>query len=189
MRVTSGTAKGYKLKVPPDGRVKPAQSIVRQAIFNMLGESIVGTRVMDLFAGSGSLGIEALSRGADWCDFVDKDKRCTRIIKENLLHTHFEKKSKVYTLSSKRFTDNFVKSEALDTLDKIDKYDFAFLSPPYAQGIDLNLLNNLEKILESRGVVIFEHSKKTNLPTDFKGLKLIDERTYGAATISFLQKV
>ena len=185
MKVTSGKTKGYKLKVPPGSSVRPAQSIVRQAIFNMLGESVVGARVLDLFAGSGSLGIEALSRGADWADFVDMDRKCSDIIKQNLLHTHFEEKSKVYTMSAKRFIDGIVKSLALD---KIDEYDFVFLSPPYAQGIDRNLLNSLSKLLKSRGVIVFEHSKKTALPEEIKGLKLLDQRTYGAAAVSFLQK-
>ncbi len=185
MRVTSGIVKGYKLKVPPGDRVRPAQSIVRQAIFNMLGESIVGARILDLFAGSGSLGIEALSRGADWCDFVDKDKKCTLIIKQNLLHTNFKEKAKVYTLSAKRFIDELTTSEARN---KIDKYDFVFLSPPYSQGIDRILLNNLNKIVKNRGVVVFEHSKKTTLPKEIEGLTPLDQRTYGAATISFLQK-
>jgi len=190
MRVTSGKMKGYKIKVPPGDRVRPAQDIVRQAIFNMLGENIIDARALDLFAGSGSLGIEALSRGCDWCDFVDKDKKCVVVIKENLLHTHFEEKSKVYTMSTKRFIDKLVNGEAIDkTIDKIDKYDFIFLSPPYAQGIDLELFEKLPQVLKSRGVVIFEHAKETKLPTNLDNLKLLDQRTYGAATISFLQKV
>lgn len=185
MRITSGLAKGYKLKVPPGDRVRPAQDIVRQAIFNMIGEHIIGARVLDLFAGSGSLGIEALSRGAVWCDFVDRDKVVARIIKENLLHTHFEEKSKVYTMSAKRFIDNLIKGFALATAQP---YDFVFLSPPYKQGVDLNLLKKLPQVLGSGGLVIFEHSKKTALPEEPENLKLIDERVYGAAKISFLQK-
>ena len=182
MRITSGSVKGYKLKVPPNDRVKPAQSIVRQAIFNMIGEHIVGARVLDLFAGSGSLGIEALSRGASWCDFVDRDKKCTGIIKQNLLHTNFREKSKVYTLSAKRFIDRLINGLA------IDKYDFVLLSPPYAQGVDRELLKQLPQILESRGVVVFEHAQETEVPEAPNGLKLIDERVYGAAKVSFLQK-
>jgi len=186
MKITAGLVKGYKLKVPPGDRVRPAQSIVRQAIFNMLGDSIVGTRVLDLFAGSGSLGIEALSRGVVWCDFVDKDKKVTPIIKQNLLHTNFREDSKVYTLSAKRFIDQRFKSDALKTLQP---YDFIFLSPPYSQGIDRELLKQLPKILQGRGVIVFEHSKETKLPTDLKNLTLLDQRTYGAATVSFLQKI
>jgi len=178
MRITSGLAKGYKLKIPPGDRVRPAQDIVRQAIFNLLGEHIVNAKVLDLFAGSGSLGIEALSRGAAWCDFVDKDKHCTQVIKENLRHTHFKDKAKVYTLKAERL---------LDETDP-NTYDFIFLSPPYVQGIDLDLLKKMVKVLRGGGVVVFEHAKETYLPTDLKSLELIDERTYGAATISFLQK-
>jgi len=178
MRVTSGKVKGYKLQVPKGKRVKPAQDIVRQAIFNMLGERIVGAKVLDLFAGSGSLGIEALSRGANWCDFVDKDKTCTRVIKENLRYAHFENKAKVCTLKAERFLDE---AEA-------NTYNFIFLSPPYAQGIDRELLKKMVKVLRGGGVVVFEHSKKIEFPKGLEELKLIDERTYGAATISFLQK-
>jgi 16S rRNA (guanine966-N2)-methyltransferase len=177
MRITSGVAKGYKLKVPTGDRVKPAQSIVRQAIFNMLGESIVGARVLDLFAGSGSLGIEALSRGAAWVDFVDRDKKVTPVIKHNLLHTNFEEKAKVYTTKAERFLD-----------ETIDTYDFIFLSPPYAQGIDRELLQKLPKVLRNGGLVVFEHAKETTLPENLADLTLLDQRTYGAATVSFLQK-
>ncbi len=178
MRITSGIAKGYNLKVPPGGKVKPAQDIVRQAIFNMIGEHITEAKVLDLFAGSGSLGIEALSRGASWCDFVDKEKSCTQVVKENLSHTHFEDKAKVYTLKAERFLD-----EA-----ESNTYDFIFLSPPYAQGIGRELLKKMVKVLRGGGVVVFEHSKKIEFPKGLEELKFIDERTYGAATVSFLQK-
>ncbi len=182
MRITSGLVKGFKIKIPAGDRVRPAQDIVRQAIFNIIGEFIKEARVLDLFAGSGSLGIEALSRGAAWCDFVDKDKKCAAVIKENLVNTHFDDRAKVYTMSAKRFIDNLVQSEALDN------FDFIFLSPPYAQGIDLNLLKKLGKALKGRGLVIFEHAKETEVPAEIDGLKLLDQRTYGAATVSFLQK-
>jgi 16S rRNA (guanine(966)-N(2))-methyltransferase RsmD len=186
MRITSGTAKGYKLKVPAGDRVRPAQDIVRQAIFNIIGEHIVGAKVLDIFAGSGSLGIEALSRGAAWCDLVDKDKKCTAIIKENLRHTNFEEKSKVYTMRAEKLIDQLCKSLTLVTAQP---YDFIFLSPPYAQGIDFGLLENLAQVLRSGGVVIFEHSKETTMPTNLDNLKLLDQRTYGAATVSFLQNI
>ncbi len=182
MRITSGLVKGYKLKIPPGDRVKPAQSIVRQAIFNIIGEFVKEARVLDLFAGSGSLGIEALSRGAAWCDFVDKDKKCAEVIKENLVNTRFEDKAKVYTMKAKTFIQRPDKGEALD------KVDFIFLSPPYAQGVDLELLKKLAKISKSRGLVIFEHAKETEVPAEIDSLKLLDQRTYGAATVSFLQK-
>ncbi len=186
MRITSGIAKGYKLKVPPDDRARPAQDIVRQAIFNMLGENIIGARVLDLFAGSGSLGIEALSRGAAWCDFVDKDKKCAAVIKENLLRTHFEDEAKVYTLKAKTFLEQLDKGLTLVTLQP---YDFVFLSPPYAQGIDLGLLEKMAQVLRGGGVIIFEHAKKTAMAKEIDDLKLLDQRTYGAATVSFLQKL
>lgn len=185
MRITSGSVKGYKLKIPPGDRVKPAQSIVRQAIFNIIGEHIVNAQILDLFAGSGSYGLEALSRGAGWVDFVDKDKHCTQTIKENLLHTNFSDRAKVYTMKAKPFLHRRKQSEALQLID------FIFISPPYKEGVDLELLEQLPKVLKHGGLIIFEHSKDTKFPKPPKlpnTLKLLDQRTYGATTISFLQK-
>jgi 16S rRNA (guanine966-N2)-methyltransferase len=179
MRITGGSAKGHKIKVPSGGRVRPAQDIVRQAIFNIIGEYIIDAKVLDLFAGSGSLGIEALSRGAAWCDFVDHNKKCSAIIKENLLKTHFDDQAKVYVMDAKRF---------IITIQDRKKYDFIFLSPPYARGIDVELLEKMAPCLQSRGLIIFDHYKKLTIPTKLPQLNLIDQRTYGAAKVSFLQK-
>lgn len=183
MRITSGTAKGYKIKVPTGDRVRPAQDIVRQAVFNIIGECIEGARVLDLFAGSGSYGLEALSRGAAWVDFVDKDKHGTQVIKENLLHTHFDNKAKVHTMKAKLFLNQKLQSEALFLSD------FIFLSPPYKEGIDLELLEQLPKVLKNGGLIIFEHSKRTELPKPLTSITLLDQRTYGSTTVSFLQKI
>lgn len=180
MRITGGIVKGYTIKVPKGEKVRPAQEVVRLAIFNMIGEFIEGAKVLDLFAGSGSLGLEALSRGAAWVDFVDKDKACARVIKENLLHTHFENKAKIHTLKAEHLLPNTSRPRV--------KYDFIFLSPPYAQGIDGELLIKLPQILKERGLVIFEHGQKTTIPKKIDNLALIEDRKYGAAVVSFLQK-
>lgn len=118
LRITGGIAKGIILKVPQKTPVRPALSKIRSAIFSSLGDWIEGKKVIDLYAGSGALGIEALSRGALCCTFVDKSRECCECIKNNLKKTHLEGKvilADVY---------KFLKSDT-------EQYDLVFASPPY----------------------------------------------------------
>ena len=86
LRITSGTAKNKKIRVPKIQEFQAVQEVAKLAIFSMLGEKVVDATCLDLFAGSGNMGIEALSRGAKWCDFVDKNRKSTDVIKENLVN-------------------------------------------------------------------------------------------------------
>ena len=100
MRVITGKAKGHRLKAPKRAATRPATDLVRGAIFSILETTNVDwTRVLDLFAGSGALGIEALSRGADWVDFVEHEPRCCAIIKQNLEKTKLEAQAHIYCCS------------------------------------------------------------------------------------------
>src|SRR5947209_18614928 len=99
-RVTAGTSRGRLLKTPPGRSVRPTTSLVREALFNIIGDSIRGARVLDLFAGAGTLGIEALSRGAAWATFVERDRGCANIVAENVVATGFAQQGDVVSATA-----------------------------------------------------------------------------------------
>jgi len=207
MRIITGSAKGRKIKIPKVGTIRPAQDKVRQAVFSMLYGLVEGSHVLDLFAGSGSYGLEALSRGAKNVIFVDINKRCTETIKENLRALGFGSKGEVIKEDAQRFVERYsgtspnelgqvketlrVKESAELQSDKAthsEKFNLIFLDPPYEMGTQTHLLKSLTKILAPKGVIIFSHAKETKIPEETNGLKVIRERSYGATTVSFLAK-
>ena len=122
MRVTGGTAKGQQLKLPVHVRIRPTTDRVREAVFSLLASyECSWDRVLDLYAGTGALGIEALSRDAGWVDFVDREPRCCAIIKQNLEKVGFLDSTHVYCSSV---------SKALTFLESV--YDVVFMDPPYS---------------------------------------------------------
>lgn len=184
MRITGGSARGHNLKVPKVSDLRPAQDIVRQAIFNILDSrfAISNKRILDLYAGTGSFGIEALSREANEATFVDNKQRVCDIISENLNHSHFLGKGKVVCRDAERFVK--------DTPPR--SYDFIFMSPPYALTPRAVLLS-LHLILKDDGVIIYEHDERIVLSNETREilgetLEVLDTRKYGKTVVSFLTK-
>jgi len=182
MRIITGSAKGRNIKIPTIPEIRPAQDIVRQAIFNIIGNDIQNKTVLDLFAGSGSLGLESLSRGATWCDFVDIDPRSTETITHNLNELNLIEHSKVYRMDAQKFIG-----------ETPNNYDFIFLSPYYDEGLVTHILKSLCIILNDDGTIFYDHPKNLNIPTTFDGLdgsqlKVVDTRTFGATGVSILTK-
>jgi len=177
MRVIAGEAKGQPLKVPRS--VRPVTDLVRGAIFSML-DSLTqgGGRVLDLFAGSGALGIEALSRGAGWADFVEHDPRNCSVIKENLERTGLKERAHVYCSSTKR------------ALTFLEGYDAVFLDPPYS----LATLDTLVKevavspCLKPGSVLVVAHSSRRPLGDSYDGVGRLKERRHGDTTVSIYKK-
>lgn len=180
MRIITGSAKGHKIKVPKGKEIRPAQDKVRQAVFSVLYGLAEGAHVLDLFAGSGSYGLEAFSRGAGSATFVDIDKECVWTIKENLRALDFESRGEAIKEDAQRFVD-FIKNSS-------ERFDLIFLDPPYEMGAQIHLLKSLSAILAPQGVVIFSHARETKIPKEVDSLKVIRERTYSATTVSFLAK-
>jgi len=202
MRIITGSAKGHTIKVP-DKKIRPAQDMVRQAVFSMLHGLVKDTRVLDLFAGSGSYGLEALSRGARKAVFVDNDKKSIRTIRVNLKELGFEgrgeviksdamgfvvkgtKTKKIASFSSRSESERGLKSANSKNEKKPSKsFDLIFLSPPYKMGAQVHLLKHLTKIIAPQGVIIFDHDKETEIPEEVDGLQKIRSRTYGATGVS-----
>jgi len=158
MRVITGTAKGHQLKVPKR-TTRPATSLVRGAIFSIL-ETTTGdwAQVLDLFAGSGSLGIEALSRGAGWVDFVEREPRCCDIIRQNLKKTKLSAQAHVYCYSV---------AKAISFLDK--EYSIILMDPPYSDLTIGNLVTQLasSKLVGANTVIVVTHSPHLTLNSTY----------------------
>ena len=152
MRVITGTARGRKLKTPENYDIRPTTDNVKEALFNILQFDIEGRRVLDLFAGTGQLGIEALSRGAAEVVFVDQSRESVRIVKENL---------KACGMSAPVFQTN-----ALDFLRSCGKFDLVFVDPPYDAGLYEPVLNTINSVdnLSDGGIIVCEARRETALP-------------------------
>ncbi|MBI4286781.1 MAG: 16S rRNA (guanine(966)-N(2))-methyltransferase RsmD [Chloroflexi bacterium] len=180
MRVIAGSAKGHHLKVPTGTRVRPATDLVRGAIFSILeGMAVNWSRVLDLYSGSGALGIEALSRGAGWVDFVDRETRCCAIIKQNLAKTNLEDRSHVYCCSV---------SKAISFLDK--EYDIILMDPPYSNAAIGGIITQLadSRLVGASTIVLVTHSPHLTLEPAYSALKMLRERRHGDSCIAIYQK-
>ncbi len=171
MRVVTGIAKGKKLIALEGDDVRPTTDRVKEAIFDIIQFEVEGRRVLDLFAGSGQLGIEALSRGAASCIFVDKNSHAVKTIRENLSHTKLESNARVVSMDS------------LDFLNGREVFDLIFLDPPYSQKIlDTALPKAAAKVVES-GMLICECDKQDELPAKAGTFGLAKTYLYGRTKI------
>ena len=180
MRVTGGKVRGTHLKTLAKRSVRPTTSVVRQAIFSLLENSTADWgRVLDLYAGSGALGIEALSRRAEWVDFVDYRKSCCDIIRSNLERIGELERAHIYCCSV---------SKALAFLD--NTYDIILMDPPYSDPSANSLLMNLakSKLLEGNSTVVLCHANRFSLDSAYDGLHLVKQRRYGDTFIFIYQK-
>ena len=178
MRVIAGKAKGHKLVTPSSDRVRPALDQVKEAIFNILFD-VEGLRVLDLFVGSGSIGVEALSRGASEAVFVEEWSKAVAAIKRNLKHCKLEEGARVMGKTVEK---------AIGILGKEGgAFDLIFVDPPYGKDMvnpTLRLLAG-SPLLKEGGRVIVEHHPKEPIES-IAGLCLTDTRKYGQTLVSFL---
>ena len=180
MRVISGIAKNRRLKFPRGPNIRPTLDNVKEALFSILGEYTAGKETLDLFTGSGALGIEALSRGAKKVTFIDNDPRCTCIVKENLESLNFTNKAIVLTLDAR---------EAIKYLEsKNKKFDLVLADPPYSTAnIFLKILAESD-ILKNCFVAVIEHHKKDILAGEYAGLIRSKLARYGDTMLSFYKR-
>ena len=180
MRVIAGRAKGHRLKVPKGTTTRPATDLVRGAIFSIL-ETIARdwTYVLDLFAGSGALGIEALSRGAGWVDFIEREPRCCDIIRQNLEKTKLAAQAHIYGYSVVK---------ALSFLDK--EYGIILMDPPYANTSIGNVVTQLatSRLVGINTIVVVTHSSHLALDSTYATLNLIKEYRHGDSCIAVYEK-
>jgi len=180
MRVIAGKAKGIVLKTPDGEATRPTADRVKEAVFSILQFEIPGMSVLDLFGGTGQLGIEALSRDAKNAVFVDSQDDACKLIRENLKRTNFQSQAKV------------VKSDYLVLLKNCrDKYDIIFLDPPYAEDFLENALKMITEIdiLQSGGIIVTERPLGKALLTEFNGFICSKDYKYGKTIITLYRKV
>lgn len=173
MRVITGTAKGRRLDTLEGMDVRPTADRVKEGMFSSIQFEIENALVLDLFGGSGQLGIEALSRGARAAVFVDNSKKSIDIIKSNLRKTGFEEKSLVFNMNSEDF---------LRITDK--KFDFVFLDPPYNKGIIEKTIPLLSGKINNNGKIFCEHEKKLILPDEINEFRLKKNYKYGKIEVT-----
>lgn len=180
LKIVGGSAKGHKLRGPKKGGIRPAAARVRKSLFEILGD-LSKKKVLDLFAGTGSMGLEALSKGAKQTVFVDSDPHAVSLLFHNLEKTGFISRSKV------------LKMKALSAIPRLHRqhfrFDLIFLDPPYDRGHISSCLKKLKDydLLTQSGLLVCEHSPR-EIPVFLGGLKKVDERKYGQTLVTFFQK-
>ena len=153
MRVITGTARGRRLDTLPGDTTRPTSEKVKESLFSAIQFDIEGRRVLDLFAGSGQLGIEALSRGASGCVFVDKNTEAVKVIRQNLQHTGLSATAQVLS------------TDALSYLARPnDRFDLVFLDPPYAADLLLPALTKVAPLVNDGGIIVCETEDGIELP-------------------------
>ncbi len=172
MRVISGTKRGKKLREPDNYDIRPTTDMVKESLFNIIQFDIEGRRVLDLFAGTGQLGIECLSRGAAEVAFVDQSREAVAIVKENLKSCGFEAR--------------VVQSDSIAFLGRGEKYDVILIDPPYATNLvdkALEIINSVD-ILTEGGIIMCESGREKPMPDMNMPYFKCKEYTYGKVKLT-----
>ena len=179
MRVITGKARGVQLKTPDGMLTRPTADRVKEALFSIINFDLPGAAVLDLFGGTGQLGIEALSRGAKSAVFVDQREDACKIIRENLRRTKLESQARV------------IRSDYLDYLRRSrEKFDIILLDPPYAEVFLENALKCITEIdiLQSGGIIVAERPVEKELPFEFEGYTRSKDYKYGKTLLTIYRK-
>ena len=179
IKITGGVFKGRKIFFPNFKSIRPGTSMAREAIFNILGDRVDSSNVLDLFAGSGSVGLEALSRGAAFCLFVDNNKDIVNMIKESITLLKIENRADVFLWDIIRNL-NFLKKQ-----NKL--FDIAFIDPPYYKDFLEPTLINLKKsdVLKKGAILVMEHSAKDIISKNV--FTFFETRKYGKTNLTFFK--
>ena len=177
MRVITGSARGRRLETLFGEEVtRPTTESVKEALFSMIQFEIEGKKVLDLFAGSGQLGIEALSRGARYCTFLENNSDAVRVVENNVSHCGFKDNS------------NIVFADAVSFLMRKENFDIAFVDPPYNLGLVDKCLPLLLKLMSEDGIVVCETSAGEDLPESIDGWYADRVRRYGKTKLTLYRK-
>ena len=179
MRVITGKARGINLKTPEGLQTRPTTDRVKEALFSVIHFDVPGARVLDLFGGTGQLGIEAISRGAKRAVFVDESEKACKLIRENLKRTRLEQEATV------------LRGDYLAYLGRCtEKFDIILLDPPYAEVFLENALKRITEIdiLETGGIIVTERPLGKELPYDFEGYTRSKDYKYGNTLITLYRK-
>jgi 16S rRNA (guanine966-N2)-methyltransferase len=177
VRITGGSAKGRKLTPPRSNLIRPTCDRVREALFNIIGERIVGSRVLDLFAGTGAIGIECLSRGAASVLFVDQSLEAGRLIEINL-RTCIPQPNAAFVALNLATVSHL---QTLRPYASAQGFDLVVMDPPYQKNLAQRVLAMVETagILTENALIVVEEQRQVTLPARFGSLTLFDQRRYG----------
>ena len=180
MRVITGKARGIQLKTPEGLQTRPTADRVKEACFSIIMNDIPGATVLDLFGGTGQLGIEALSRGAEKAVFVDASEKACKLIRENLKRTKMEGEGKVFRSDYLVYLNNTA-----------EKFDIIFLDPPYAEVFLENALKRITEIdiLRSGGIIVTERPLEKELPFEYEGYSRSRDYKYGKVLLTVYRKL
>lgn len=182
MRIIAGTAKGIRLKTPKGMNTRPTADRVKESLFGILGAKVIDAKVLDLFAGTGNLGLEALSRGACEAVFVDKSSPCIKLIQENC------------NLANLVQGASFCREDVFHALRRLvnegRSFDLIFCDPPYNLGLSEKVLQQIElgNLLNDGGVLVLEHSKHEKISLYGKRIVAFRSESYGETVVSFFVK-
>jgi 16S rRNA (guanine(966)-N(2))-methyltransferase RsmD len=178
LRITGGEARGRSISSPDGRAVRPTSSKIRQALFNILGKRVVDAQFLDLFGGSGLMGIEAISRGAAGLTTIEQDRKLAANISNSLAKLNYEA--------------DVIVGDVRERLGDLEgsKFDIIFADPPYKSPLAKSVLQLVDRygLLSDDGIMIIEHAKETDLPLEKVALKLTNQREYGQTSLSFFQK-
>lgn len=179
MRIITGTAKGRVIIAPEGQDTRPTSDRVKESLFNIISKKIYSARVLDLFSGTGNLGLESISRGAEACTFVEKNNNTYKILSMNIEKLGFISNSELY------------KGDAFDVLETLRKnnrkYDIIFLDPPYSMGLVEKSIKRISELmlLDKNGIIISECDEKDSVPESIYNIKIYRVEKYGRTKIYF----
>ncbi len=177
MKVITGSLRGRNLDtLGGDDVTRPTSQSTKEALFSSIQFEIEGKRILDLFAGSGQLGIEAISRGARHCTFVESNKNAYKIVQSNIERCRIEDCTRL------------VLSDAIGFLMRKDNFDIAFIDPPYHKGKIDECLPKLTELMSNDGVIVCESAKDEELPQEVNGWSISREKTYGKTKLSYYRR-
>lgn len=181
MKVISGTLKGRNIKGYNIDGTRPTMDRVKESLFGMIQNNIKESTVLDLFSGSGNLGIEAISNGANLCYFIDNNKEAIQTIKENITNLNINSKSRIILSDWKKALNDFANQNI--------KFDLIFVDPPYDYDVYEKILNKVStlNLLNDNGLIILEH-RNLKLPNTCLDLTLYKERKYGNKSVNIYRK-
>ena len=180
MRIISGKVRGLSLKTIDSDSTRPTRDMVREALFSILMNQVPESNFLDLFAGSGAIGIEALSRGANFCMFIELNPQCIKIIKENIEKARFQEQAEVYHVDYKK---------AINKLNE-EMFDIIYVDPPYHQemGIDAIARISEKNALKGDGIIVLETDTNEVVPDEIGRYEKFNYKRYGRNILSLFKR-
>jgi 16S rRNA (guanine966-N2)-methyltransferase len=182
MQIISGEKKGYKIYGPGPDEIRPISHLVRKALFDILRQVVADSKFLDLYAGTGSIGLEALSRGATSATFVDHFSEATKLINKNVEKLNYTGTANVYRMKAEKAIDKFHRRDR--------RFDIVFLGPPYDQGLAEEALYHLrgKNVVRDGGIVAVEVFFKNDLEISYDDLERIKKSEYGQNKLVFYRR-